>query len=77
MDKCSFCGRDKKDTNLLIAGLSGHICDRCIEQAHDIVLEELQKKGDFDVNQNFIKKLKLTNKGKFLADGIASDLFMI
>ncbi|PLX23976.1 MAG: ATP-dependent Clp protease ATP-binding subunit ClpX, partial [Marinilabiliales bacterium] len=51
MDKCSFCGRDKKDTNLLIAGLSGHICDRCIEQAHDIVLDELQKKGDFDVNQ--------------------------
>ncbi len=51
MDKCSFCGREKKDTNLLIAGLSGHICDRCIEQAHDIVLEELQKKGDFDVNQ--------------------------
>ena len=33
--------------------------------------------SDFDVNQNFIKKLKLTNKGKFLADGIASDLFMI
>lgn len=51
MDKCSFCGRDKKDTNLLIAGLSGHICDRCIEQAHDIVLEELQKKSDFDVNE--------------------------
>lgn len=51
MDKCSFCGRDKKDTNLLIAGLSGHICDRCIEQAHDIVLEELQEKKDFDVNE--------------------------
>ena len=42
MDKCSFCGREKKETNLLIAGLSGHICDRCIEQAHDIVLEEIQ-----------------------------------
>src|SRR6056297_2147999 len=51
MDKCSFCGRDKKDTNLLIAGLSGHICDRCIEQAHEIVQEELRKKGEFDVNQ--------------------------
>ncbi|MDA3952239.1 MAG: ATP-dependent Clp protease ATP-binding subunit ClpX [Bacteroidales bacterium] len=51
MDKCSFCGREKKDTNLLIAGMSGHICDRCIEQAHGIVLEELQKKGDFDVNE--------------------------
>ena len=38
--KCSFCGRDKKDTNLLIAGISGHICDSCIEQAYDIVQEE-------------------------------------
>ncbi len=58
MDKCSFCGRDKKDTNLLIAGLSGHICDRCIEQAHDIVQEELRKKGDFDVNQIELLKPK-------------------
>ena len=33
--------------------------------------------SDFDENQNFIENLKLTNKGKFLADGIASDLFMI
>lgn len=64
MDKCSFCGRDKKDTNLLIAGLSGHICDRCIEQAHEIVLEELQKKSDFDVNQ--IELLKPTEIKEFL-----------
>ena len=44
MDRCSFCGREKKDTNLLIAGISGHICDRCIEQAYSIVQEELGKK---------------------------------
>ncbi|MCF6213763.1 MAG: ATP-dependent Clp protease ATP-binding subunit ClpX [Flavobacteriaceae bacterium] len=37
---CSFCGRKKAETNLLIAGLDAHICDRCIEQAHGIVLEE-------------------------------------
>ena len=62
MDKCSFCGREKKDTNLLIAGLSGHICDRCIEQAHDIVLEELQKKGDFDVNEiELLKPIEIKN----------------
>lgn len=62
MDKCSFCGRDKKDTNLLIAGLSGHICDRCIEQAHDIVLEELHNKGDFDVNQiELLKPIEIKN----------------
>lgn len=50
MEKCSFCGREKKDTNLLIAGISGHICDRCIEQAYSIVQEEVKKKSDFDIN---------------------------
>lgn len=43
--ECSFCGRKKPETNLLIAGLDAHICDKCIEQAHGIVLEEL-KQGD-------------------------------
>jgi ATP-dependent Clp protease ATP-binding subunit ClpX len=38
--ECSFCGRKKVDTSLLIAGLDAHICDRCIEQAHGIVIEE-------------------------------------
>lgn len=37
---CSFCGRKKPETNLLIAGNSAHICDDCIEQAHGIVLQE-------------------------------------
>jgi len=38
---CSFCGRNKQDTNILIAGTSAHICDACIEQAHEIVKEDL------------------------------------
>ena len=37
---CSFCGRSKPQTQLLIAGLDAHICDRCIIQAHGIVQEE-------------------------------------
>ena len=37
---CSFCGRPKPETQLLIAGLDAHICDRCIIQAHGIVHEE-------------------------------------
>ncbi|HUV00984.1 MAG TPA: ATP-dependent Clp protease ATP-binding subunit ClpX [Bacteroidales bacterium] len=41
MDKCSFCGRTKKEANILVAGLEGHICDHCIEQAHSIMNEEL------------------------------------
>jgi len=37
---CSFCGKNKQDTNVLIAGSSAHICDACIEQAHYIVRED-------------------------------------
>lgn len=51
MDRCSFCGREKKDTNLLIAGISGHICDHCIEQAYNIVQEETQGNSSFDVSE--------------------------
>jgi ATP-dependent Clp protease ATP-binding subunit ClpX len=40
--ECSFCGRKKPETNLLIAGINAHICGRCIEQAHGIVLEEIK-----------------------------------
>ncbi len=58
MDRCSFCGREKKDTNLLIAGISGHICDRCIEQAYTIVQEELGAKGEFDLGQLTLLKPK-------------------
>ena len=44
MDKCSFCGRTKKEANMLVAGLEGHICDHCIEQANSIMKEELGNK---------------------------------
>jgi len=43
---CSFCGRKKPETSLLIAGLDAHICDQCIEQAHGIVLEEATENSD-------------------------------
>ncbi len=37
---CSFCGRSKEDVDVLIAGVTGHICDHCIEQADGILREE-------------------------------------
>ena len=43
--KCSFCGRDKSDTLLMIAGVEGHICESCVEQANEIVSEELGNKA--------------------------------
>ena len=54
---CSFCGKKKADTNLLIAGIDAHICDRCIEQANGIVIEESkQNKGDDFSSDVMLKK---------------------
>lgn len=49
--KCSFCGRDKKEAVLLIAGIDGHICEMCVEQAYHIVNEEVAEKGKFGPTQ--------------------------
>lgn len=40
--KCSFCGKDKRDALMLIAGIDGHICETCVEQAYEIINEELK-----------------------------------
>ena len=50
--ECSFCGRKKPETNLLIAGVNAHVCDRCIEQAHAIVIEELKANGTVSLKSN-------------------------
>jgi ATP-dependent Clp protease ATP-binding subunit ClpX len=64
MDKCSFCGREKKEVNLLIAGIEGHICDNCVEQAHAIVEEEFKK--DVKVDTKMIKLMKPREIKSFL-----------
>lgn len=64
---CSFCGRDKKDTNILIAGINGHICDQCILQAYNIVSEELETKEDEDLGEG-LKLVKPKEIKKFLDD---------
>ena len=57
--ECSFCGRKKPETNLLIAGIDSHICDRCIEQAHGIVIEEIKSSsGTKTVTDLVLKKPK-------------------
>ncbi len=43
---CSFCGRKKSEVDILIAGVTGHICDHCIEQAEAIVKEERNDDSD-------------------------------
>ena len=57
--ECSFCGRKKMETDLLIAGMDAHICDKCIEQAHGIVLEEiLDAEGAPGISDLEVKKPK-------------------
>ncbi len=45
ISKCSFCGRPKSETDLLIEGADAYICNYCIDQAHEIVAQELDRRG--------------------------------
>ena len=56
--ECSFCKRKKEETNLLIAGIDSHICDKCIEQAHGIVLEESLNERKSSSSDFLVKKPK-------------------
>ena len=47
---CSFCGKPKSDTELLIAGLDAHICNSCIIQAHGILVEESSEQESNSLN---------------------------
>ena len=52
---CSFCGKNKHDTNILIAGSSAHICDTCIEQAHVIVNKDKSSENFSSSTINLLK----------------------
>lgn len=62
---CSFCGRNENETSLLIAGVSGYICDMCADQAHEIVNESLKNKSE-SVRLNFKSLPKPTQIKEFL-----------
>ena len=53
--QCSFCGKKKAETELLIAGIDAHICDQCIEQANGIVIQEASS----DLSNPEVSKTKL------------------
>jgi len=55
-DRCSFCGRIKAETNVLIAGLEGHICDLCVEQAQAIIREEMSSKHELSLGDIKLRK---------------------
>ena len=67
--QCSFCGRKKAETDLLIAGMDAHICDKCIEQAHGIVEEEVADAKTTNLSNDLVLKKPKEIKG-FLDDYI-------
>lgn len=52
-ETCSFCGRNKADTEFLISGISAFICDQCVDQAYKLVHDDL-KKDKTAANAEFI-----------------------
>ena len=50
---CSFCGRNKKDVDLMISGIHAHICDKCITQANQILSEEKKSNNGNEGEPNF------------------------
>ena len=43
---CSFCGRNRDEVKILIAGQEGHICENCVEHAQEIIQQELMIRED-------------------------------
>ena len=67
--QCSFCGKKKAETRLLIAGIDAHICDLCIEQANGIILQESNKKENIE-QKSELELLKPQQIKLFLDDYI-------
>ncbi len=66
---CSFCGKERQEVKVLIAGINGYICDGCVEQANHIINEESQHQSRFNYGKrNFTYKPK--DIKKFLDDYI-------
>lgn len=61
---CSFCGRTRNEVGMLIAGVSGHICESCVVQANSIILEEDlgEKKNKTNVSVNLYKPIEIKAK---------------
>ncbi len=63
---CSFCGRAKKDTDLLVSGGEAHICDVCIEQAHHILQKETNTKKPASAETPTLTLIKPVEMKEFL-----------
>ncbi|MBS1627874.1 MAG: ATP-dependent Clp protease ATP-binding subunit ClpX [Bacteroidetes bacterium] len=67
---CSFCGRNRDEVRILIAGQEGHICENCVEHAQEIIAQELNIKIDSRPNNFKLTVRKPQEIKKFLDDYI-------
>ena len=68
--QCSFCGKKKDETKLLIAGIDAHICDLCIEQANGIIIQENNSNENNSSEKSDLELLKPQQIKLFLDDYI-------
>lgn len=59
--RCSFCGSGKQDTLMLIEGLDAFICDKCVAQANQLLVQELgnKKAKSIDASVTLLKPLEI------------------
>jgi len=55
---CSFCGRNRDEVKILIAGQEGHICENCIEHAQEIIMQEIVPSQENAGNSNYKLSVK-------------------
>jgi ATP-dependent Clp protease ATP-binding subunit ClpX len=67
-NQCSFCGRKKDEVQILISGRNGFICENCIEQAHSIVKDSVNKTSDSDSMAGSLEELKKPKEIKAFLD---------
>ena len=55
---CSFCGRNRDEVKILIAGQEGHICENCVEHAQEIISQEMVHQPSKNVSSNYKLSVK-------------------
>jgi ATP-dependent Clp protease ATP-binding subunit ClpX len=65
---CSFCGRNRDEVKILIAGQEGHICENCVEHAQEIIQQELMIRDDSAGSSSFKLTVKKPTEIKRILD---------
>lgn len=63
---CSFCGRNRDEVKILIAGQEGHICENCVEHAREIIDQEISARPDKNTSSFKLQVKKPTEIKTFL-----------